>query len=62
MTIRVLELAELIGDELGKSPRAQALASLDQLMGKGLAQKRKTSDQERGTVALFRPIEAGDLF
>jgi len=60
--VDAVQLVELIGDDLGKSARTKALHSLDQLMGKGLALKRKTSDPERGTVALFDPIEAGDLF
>lgn len=60
--VDAVQIVELIGDDLGKSARTKALHSLDQLTGKELALKRKTSDPERGTVALFRPIEAGDLF
>jgi len=60
--VDAVQLVELIGDELKGSPRVKALSSLDQLTAKGLALKRKTSHPERGTIACFRPIEAGDLF
>ena len=50
------QLAELMKDDFGKHPRVQARATLDQLVGKKLAEKVNTSDPQRGKVSYYRPI------
>ena len=50
------QLAELMKDDLGKHPRVQARSTLDQLVAKGLAEKKPDSDPNRGKVVFYRPI------